>query len=76
MMPKTVHKNKPCLNEDFPFEKFPSESASASKGVIAVEKPIPKDIAIKIKLLPKETAASSADPNCPTIILSTKLTKV
>jgi hypothetical protein len=29
-----------------------------------------------MKLFPKETAANSAVPNCPTIILSIKLTKV
>ena len=75
-MPKTVHKNSPCLKEDFPFSKLFSPSASATKGVIAVEKPIPKDIAINIKLFPKETAANSAVPNCPTIILSTKATRV
>ena len=40
-------------------------------GVIAVEKPMPSDIAIKIKLLPSDTAASSVDPNFPTIMLST-----
>ena len=38
-------------------------SVSAIKGVIAVEKPIPKDMATKKKLLPKETAANSAVPN-------------
>ncbi len=73
---KTVHKNKPCLKADLPLSKLPSASASATNGVIAVEKPIPIDIAIKIKLLPKDTAANSAAPNCPTITLSTKLTKV
>ena len=75
-MPKTIHKKSPCLKEDFPFSKSPSPSASATKGVIAVEKPIPKDMAINIKLLPRETAASSAVPNCPTMILSTKETRV
>ena len=44
----------------------------AINGVIAVEKPIPIDIATNIKLFPKETAANSAVPICPTIILSTK----
>ena len=73
---KTIHKNKPCLKDDFPFKKLFSESASAINGVIAVENPIPRDIAIKIKLFPKETAANSAVPIWPTIILSTKLTKV
>ena len=74
--PKIVHKNNPCLNDDLPRLKSFAESASAIKGVIAVENPIPKDIATNIKLLPKDTAANSAVPNCPTIILSTKLTKV
>ena len=46
-------------------------SVSAIKGVMAVEKPIPKAIAMKKKLLPKETAANSAVPNWPTMILST-----
>ena len=45
-------------------------SDSATNGVIAVEKPIPIDIATKKKLLPKDTAANSAVPSCPTIILS------
>jgi hypothetical protein len=36
---------------------------SATKGVIAVEKPTPNDMATKKKLFPKETAASSAVPN-------------
>jgi predicted RNA-binding Zn-ribbon protein involved in translation (DUF1610 family) len=39
-------------------------------GVIAVEKPIPRDMATNTKLLPNETAANSAVPNCPTMILS------
>lgn len=75
-IPKTVHKNNPCLNVDFAWSKLLDESASAISGVIAVEKPIPKDMAMNIKLFPKDTAASSAVPNCPTMILSTKLTKV
>ena len=50
-------------------------SVSAIKGVIAVEKPIPIDIAMK-KLFPSETAANSAVPNCPTITLSTNCTSV
>ena len=53
-----------------------AESASATKGVIAVEKPIPSDMAIKTKLFPRETAASSAVPNCPTITLSANATNV
>ena len=75
-MPKVVHKNSPCLYADFACLKLLEASASAINGVIAVEKPIPIDMAINIKLFPKETAASSAVPNCPTIILSTKLTNV
>src|SRR5699024_2403122 len=67
---------KPCLKADFPSAIFPEASASATRGVIAVEKPMPKDIATNIKLLPKDTAANSAEPNCPTIILSTNATKV
>ena len=38
-------------------------SVSATRGVIAVENPIPNDIATKKKLFPKETAANSAVPN-------------
>lgn len=71
-----MHKNNPCLNVDFALSKLFDESASAIKGVIAVEKPIPSDIAINIKLFPNDTAANSAVPNCPTIMLSTKLTNV
>ncbi len=51
-------------------------SACATRGVMAVEKPIPNDMATKTKLFPKETAASSAVPNCPTMILSTSCTIV
>ena len=76
LIPKTVHRNKPCLKVDLAFRKLLEESASAINGVMAVEKPIPIDIAINIKLFPNETAANSAVPNWPTIILSTKLTKV
>ena len=75
-IPRTVHKKSPCLKEDFPFSKFPSPSASATNGVMAVEKPIPNDMAINIKLFPRETAASSAVPNCPTMMLSTNATTV
>ncbi len=74
--PKVVHRNKPCLHTDLPLAKLFSPSASATNGVIAVENPIPKDMAINIKLLPKDTAANSAVPNCPTIILSISPTKV
>lgn len=74
--PRPVHKTKPCFRADFPEVIFPAPSDSATKGVMAVEKPIPRDIAIKTKLLPKDTAASSAVPSCPTIILSAKATKV
>jgi len=61
--PKTVHRKKPCLKIDFPLVKFFSESASATKGVMAVENPIPRDMATKTKLLPKDTAANSTAPN-------------
>ena len=53
-----------------------SESASAIKGVIAEEKPIPIAIPIKTKLFPSETAARLVGSSLPTIILSTRLTKV
>ena len=49
---------------------FPVLSASAARGVMAVENPIPKDMAMNTKLFPKETAANSAVPNWPTMILS------
>ena len=71
-----VHKNKPWWKAERTFEVFFSASASATIGVITVEKPIPIDMAIKIKLFPKETAANSADPNLPTINLSTIPIKV
>ena len=72
----TVHRKRPCLKVDFPTSKLPSPSASAIKGVIAVEKPIPKDMAINIKLFASDIAASSAVPIWPTIILSTNATMV
>ena len=75
-IPKRVHRTNPCLKAILPREKLPSPSASATRGVMAVLNPIPKDMATNIKLLPKETAASSAVPNCPTIMLSTKATRV
>ena len=43
---------------------------------MAVENPIPIDMPMKIKLFPKETAANSVEPNCPTKILSTTPTSV
>lgn len=52
-----------------------SPSASAIKGVIAKENPIPKEKAIKTKLFPNETAAKCSAPNLPTIILSARPTK-
>ena len=74
--PKTVQSTNPCLSADFPEAVSFAPSDSATSGVMAVEKPIPKDIAMNTKLLPKETAASSAVPSCPTMILSAKATKV
>ena len=74
-IPMRVHNNRPCLSALFPAATLPAPSASATKGVMAVEKPIPKDMAMNTKLLPKETAANSAVPNCPTIILSANCTK-
>ncbi len=62
-IPSIVHKNNPCLKADLPLDTLSSPSASATSGVIAVLKPIPSDIAINIKLLPRDTAASSAVPN-------------
>ena len=60
---KIVQRSNPCLNAFFPSEILLEVSASATNGVIAVQKPIPKDIAINTKLLPSETAASSAVPS-------------
>lgn len=62
-IPKTVHDNSPCLMAERPFTTSPAASASATNGVIAVENPIPNDIAIKIKLFPRDTAANSAVHN-------------
>ena len=45
-------------------------------GVMAVENPIPRDMATKTKLLPNDTAANSAVPNCPTMMLSINCTTV
>ena len=58
-----AHKINPCFKAFFTPKVFLEESASATSGVIAVAKPIPKDMAIKKKLFPSETAASSAAPN-------------
>ena len=69
-----AHNINPCFKAFFTPKVFFVESASATSGVIAVAKPIPKDIAIKKKLLPSETAANSAAPNWPTIMLSAKET--
>ena len=55
-------KNKPFLYVDLACFRLSEESASAINGVIAVEKPIPIDIAINIKLFPRDTAANSAVP--------------
>ncbi len=74
--PKTVQSTNPCLSADFPEAVSFAPSDSATSGVMAVENPIPRDIAMNTKLFPKETAASSAVPSCPTIILSAKATKV
>jgi len=74
--PKTVQSTNPCLSADFPEAVSFAPSDSATSGVMAVENPIPRDIAMNTKLLPKETAASSAVPSCPTMILSAKATKV
>ena len=54
---------RPCLNAYFPELILFEESASATSGVMAVVNPIPRDIAIKIKLFPSDTAASSAVPS-------------
>ena len=53
----------PCFNVDLPLLIFSSECDSAIKGVIAVENPIPRAIAIKKKLFPRDTAANSAVPS-------------
>ena len=74
--PKSKQRNSPFLKIILPLASLLAPSASAIKGVIAVENPIPKDIAINIKLFPNETAASSAAPSWPTIILSINATVV
>ena len=50
----------PLLKTDAVFDGLLELSDSAINGVIAVENPMPIDMAINRKLLPKETAASSA----------------
>ena len=74
--PKNKQIKKLCSNILDISLFFFAPSASAIKGVIAWENPIPKDIAIKTKLFPKEIAASSAVPSCPTITLSINWTNV
>ena len=54
---------RPCLKAFFPLTILFDESASATNGVMAVVNPIPKDIAMNIKLFPSDTAASSAVPS-------------
>ena len=61
---------------DFVFLLSFNASLSAIKGVIAVENPIPKDIAKNTKLFPSDIAANSDVPNWPTIALSTNPTNV
>ena len=61
---------------DLDLMKFLWALLSAIKGVIAVENPIPSDIAKKTKLFPSDIAASSAVPSLPTIALSTNWTSV
>ena len=71
IIPSIKHIRKLCSKISITLGLFFAPSASAINGVIAVEKPIPIDIAIKTKLFPNEIAASSAVPSCPTITLST-----
>ena len=70
------HNKKPLTKDFFKSAIWFLLCASATTGVIAAEKPIPIDIAIKIKLLPNETAARLVGSNFPTIILSIIPTKV
>ena len=70
------HNIRPCLKAFLTPNMFFDESASATIGVIADAKPTPSDMAIKKKLLPRETAANSAAPSWPTIILSAKETNI
>lgn len=74
--PSMVHNNNPWWKVVRIFLVSFSAFASAISGVIAVEKPIPIDNPIKIKLLPNETAANSVEPRFPTIKLSTIPIKV
>ena len=71
LTPSSVHNTTPCDKTRCAMALSFEPSALATKGVKAVEKPIPKDMAINTKLFPSETAASSVVPNCPTMILST-----
>ena len=73
--PNSKHNRNPLFRKSFSrLFFFPIDSDT--KGVNAVENPIPIDIAIRMKLLPKDTAASSLVPSLPTIILSINWTIV
>ena len=74
--PRIKHIKKPFTNDFFKSMVWFLLWASATTGVIAAEKPIPIDIAIKIKLFPNETAARFVGSNFPTIILSIIPTRV
>src|SRR5699024_12590097 len=50
---KIVQSTSPCLNADLPPNISYAASASATSGVIAVENPIPNDIAMYIKFFHK-----------------------
>ena len=76
MSPKIEHIIIPFERIDFVLFLSFCASLSAIKGVIAVENPIPNDIAKNTKLFPREIAASSDVPNWPTIALSTNPTNV
>ena len=54
----------------------PASLFIATNEVVATEKPIANDIAIKIAVLPKAAAPSSVIPTLPTITLSTNPTRV
>ena len=76
LKPKIVHKIKPMLKNTSAFIQYLiHHRLQQLKGVIAREKPIPKENAIKTKLFPSDTAARGAAPSLPTIILSAKPTK-
>ena len=70
-MPKERLTNNDCLKYIPQSEYFFAPTEIATSGVTANETPIPTININIVMLLPKEAAANGADPNVPTIMLST-----